>query len=92
MNKALKTVTNLCEAKKYTMANTRQISKVPAMNIFVFSLKNRVLLFNESDFQDTTEHTRRGRLFQHSPIPPPGGEGPTYSLNCIYQLLNVLLL
>ena len=45
MNRALKTVTNLCEAKKYTMVNTRQISKVPAMNIFVFSLKNRVLLF-----------------------------------------------
>ena len=55
MNRALKTVTNLCEAKKYTMTNMRQISKVPAMNSFVFSLQNRVLLFNESDFQDTTK-------------------------------------
>ena len=35
MNRALKTGTNLRDAKKHTMTNMRQISELPAMNSFV---------------------------------------------------------
>ena len=41
MNRALKTGTNLCDAKKHTMTNIQQISKVPAMNSFCLHLKEQ---------------------------------------------------
>ena len=41
MNRALKTGTNLSNAKKYTMTNMQQISKVPAMNSFCLQLKEK---------------------------------------------------
>ena len=47
MNRALKTGTNLREAKKNTMTNIQQIicSKVPAMKSFCLYLKNSMLSF-----------------------------------------------
>ena len=46
MTRALKTGTNLSDAKTYTMRNMRKISKVPAMNSFCLQLK-KIAFFNE---------------------------------------------
>ena len=43
MNRALKTGTNLRDAKKNTMTNIRQISEVPTTNSFCLYLKIGVL-------------------------------------------------
>ena len=45
MNRALKTGTNLCDAKKNMMTNLHQISQVPAMNSFCLYIKITVLSF-----------------------------------------------
>ena len=45
MNRALKTGTNLCDAKKNMMTNIQQISQVPTANSFCLYLKISVLSF-----------------------------------------------
>ena len=45
MNRALKTGTNLRDAKKNMMTNIRQISQVPTTNSFCLYLKISVLSF-----------------------------------------------
>ena len=51
MNGALKTGTNLSDAKKNMMTNIRQISRVPTMNSFCLYLTISVLSFINNAFK-----------------------------------------
>ena len=63
MNRALKTGTNLRDAKKNMMTNIRQISQVPTTNSFCLYLKVRML-----SFIDRTEDTLGQATLAYSPL------------------------
>ena len=90
MNRALKTGTNLCDAKMYTMINMRQISKVSAMNSFCLQLNEESAfhLMNKAFKRQPSIH--RGRLPQPTPPPPPPLPETSCSIDCIYHPVNVL--
>ena len=84
MNRALKTGTNLRDAKKNTMTNIRQISQVPTMNSFCLYLIISLLSFiNKALKIQPSIHW--GRL-PYPTLPPRA----SCSINCIYHLVNVL--
>ena len=84
MDRALKTGTNLRDAKKKYYEKLPQIIKVPAINNFCLYLKISVLSFmNKALKIQLSIHL--GRLPQ--PTPP----GTSCSINCIYHPVNVLV-
>ena len=85
MNRALKTGTNLRDAKKNMMTNIRQISQVPTTNSFCLYLKTSVLSFINKALK-----IERSIHWGRQPYPPPL-PWASCSINCIYHLVNVLL-
>ena len=84
MNRALKTGTNLRDAKKNMMTNIRQISQVPTTNSFCLHLKISVLSFINKALK-IKQSIHWGRL------PQPTSPGASCSINCIYHLVKCLI-
>ena len=87
MNRALKTGTNLRNAKKSMMTNIQQISQVPTMNSFCLYLTISVLSFIHVNKAFKIQQACIGAGYLSLPTP-----GASCSINCIYHLVNVLLI